>query len=261
MKHPLSLPSVAGICCAWVFSALTIASADTLYDYAAGSDPVAQGWSITGVGDLSSVVTLDGALVNDPNRQPGWMLCDRATNAGAALTYGGTPWAGNANWSVTMALRWEENAYDATGAVPSGGSRYFLSGNRQNFSWRVGNGTTGYYEVLFGKGGGSTITGGNGALTNPAVVLTSFGQDVSLTLAVTDGEASLFLDGVLVMEHLELTLSQEGCSGMMMGDMEGTSQGCVTLHSVTFLPEPATAGFAVVAAGMALLRRRRPGCR
>lgn len=248
----LAVSATAG----WSLSA-SVARGGTLYDYAAGGDPSAQGWSISDAGELTTLVSIDGALVSGADRQPGWLLCDRATNAGAALTYGGSPWAQVADWSVTMSLRWEENAYDASGAVPSGGNGYFQAGNRQNFRWRVGNGATGYYEVTFGQKGGASIIAADGSLAQPGVAFASFGQDVSLTLAVIGGEASLFLGEQLVLEHLELTLSDDECNGMMLGDSTGAAQGCVTLHSVTFVPEPSVTIMVLAAAAAGFGRRRR----
>lgn len=242
---------------AWCLPVSTARGETTLYCYDSSTDPASEGWHVSGAGEQSTLVSIDGALIAGSDRKPGWLLCDRAANAGMALTYGGSPWAQSADWSVTMQLRWEENAYDASGNLPAGGNNYYLSGNRQSFRWRVGNGATGYYEVLFGKGSGSTITASGCSPEGTAVPLASFGQDVALTLAVTHGEASLMLDGSVVLEHLELTLSQQECNQMMFGDPTGGAQGCVTLHSVSFVPEPSVSVMALAAAAAGLARRRR----
>lgn len=257
MKRIFACHLTVIICLVGLLSAGVSRGESSLYHYDSVRDPLSAGWSVEGAGELSTLVSIDGALAAGTGRKPGWLLCDRATNAGAALTYGGAPWAEGANWSVTMDLRWEENAYDSAGEIPTGGNRYFLSGNRQNFCWRVGNGTTGYYEVVFGQQSGSSITASSGAQTQAGVAFASFGEDVSLTLAVVGGVASLFVGDQLVLDQLVLTLSQEECGGMMLGDPTGTAQGCVTLHSVTFLPEPSASAMALAAAASALGRRRR----
>ncbi len=229
-----------------------------LYEYgsSAGNDPAMQGWTVIGAGDSSTLVSCDGALTAAGS---GWRLCDSSTSGALGLAY---DWSNlgrplGTDWTLTMNLQWEEDKIDATGNIGPGGSRYFLTGDRQSFVWRVGNGSTGFYEIRFGKGEGSTITASNGSGSQP-VIFANFGKETELTLAVLGGKASLMLGDEVLFDQLELTLSEDECRRLFLGDPTGSAQGSVTLNSIRFVPEPSAALLAFAGSAAFLGRRRRP---
>lgn len=229
------------------------AAAIPLYEYgsASGNDPSSQGWTVIGAGEMPSLVSTDGATAS------GWRLCDSATNGALGIVYDANGRVVSGDWSVTMGLRWEKDKYDASGNVPVGGNGYFLDMGRQGFVWRVGDGNLGYYEVRFGKGEGATVTASGSSSSSTPVSLAGFGEDVELTLAVSQGQASLMIGDRVILEQVDWALSDEESCRMFFGDPTGGAQGSVALHSVRFIPEPSAALLALAGSGMLLARRRR----
>ena len=224
-----------------------------LYEYgsAAGNDPSSQGWTMIGAGALPSLVSCDGASGS------GWRLCDSATNGALGMVYDLNGKAVSNDWSLTMGIRWEKDKIDASGNVAIGGNDYFLGMGRQGFVWRVGDGKQGYYEICFGKGEGSNVTVSGTSSSSTPVSFAGFGEEVELTLSVSQGVASLMVGDRVILEEVDRVLSDEACNQVFFGDPTGGAQGSVTLQSVRFVPEPSVALLALAGSWMFFARRRR----